>query len=221
MDVIKAIKAGDEARIRELLAESPTSARARDENGVSALLLAKYYGRNDLVELLRPAVADLDVFEAAGLGETAQLTELLDADPELVGRWSPDGFSPLQLACFFGHPDGVDLLLERGADVGAAAKNPTRLQALHSAVAAGETGAARTTVVRMATQLLECGADVNARQEGGFTPLHAAAQSGDAELARLLLDQGADPGAATDDGKSPADFAAERGHADVAVLLRG
>jgi ankyrin repeat protein len=51
--------------------------------------------------------------------------------------------------------------------------------------------------------LLAHGADVNARQGGGFTALHAAAASSDAELARLLLAAGADATARADDGREP------------------
>src|SRR5687767_10975726 len=97
-DLIRAITAGDEARVHELVAADPARARARDANGVSALLLALYHGRPDVADVLRPAVGALDVFEAAALGDSGRLVELLDADPELVNRYSPDGFTPLQLA---------------------------------------------------------------------------------------------------------------------------
>jgi ankyrin repeat protein len=220
-DVIGAIKAGDSERLRTLLADDPSRARARDENGVSALLLARYYGRLELVEILRSAAGELDVFEAAALGDSARLAELLDDDPELVNRYAPDGFTSLQLAAFFGHPDALDLLLERGAEVTAAAKNAFRVQALHSALAAGDNDADRATVARMAAKLIECGADVNARQQNEATPLHSAAFNGDADIAAQLLRAGADPAAANDAGKTPADVAAERGHEEVAALLRG
>ena len=49
------------------------------------------------------------------------------------------------------------------------------MRPLHSAVAAGDHDAARA--------LLEAGADPNVRQQGGFTPLLAAAHADDAEMA--------------------------------------
>ena len=55
--------------------------------------------------------------------------------------------------------------------------------------------------------LLEHGADPNARQQMGYTPLHSAASRGDIEMAKLLLRHGADPRAITDDGKSVVDIA--------------
>jgi cytohesin len=48
--------------------------------------------------------------------------------------------------------------------------------------------------------LLEADADPNARQSGGWTPLHAAAKNGDVASVRLLLASGADPAARNDDG---------------------
>ena len=68
----------------------------------------------------------------------------------------------------------------------AVARNPIRVQPLHSAAAGGHTAVARL--------LLEHGADPNARQEGGFVPLHAAAQAGNDELYELLVASGAGSG---------------------------
>jgi cytohesin len=67
--------------------------------------------------------------------------------------------------------------------------------------------------------LLEAGADPNARQEGGFMPLHAAAQNGDRESAEALLERGADASAATDDGTTPAQLAAAAGHDELADFV--
>ena len=45
------------------------------------------------------------------------------------------------------------------------------------------------------TERFRAGADVNARQEGGYTPLMGAEASGDEELVRLLMDHGAEEAA--------------------------
>jgi len=50
--------------------------------------------------------------------------------------------------------------------------------------------------------LLESGADVNARDSLGFTPLHFAAQEVLPEMARLLIAKGADVDARDLDGSS-------------------
>ena len=58
-----------------------------------------------------------------------------------------------------------------------------------------------------------------ARQQGGWTALHAAAQHGDVEMAKLLIEWGADVTAANDEGKTAADLARERGHAAIVGML--
>jgi ankyrin repeat protein len=68
--------------------------------------------------------------------------------------------------------------------------------------------------------LLAAGADVNATQHGGFTPLHGAAQHGDVEMVELFLSAGADPTIRVPDGGTPADLAEAADHHDVASRLR-
>jgi ankyrin repeat protein len=62
---------------------------------------------------------------------------------------------------------------------------------------------------------------VNARQHGGFGPLHEAAQLGNREMVELFLAAGAEPGLVADDGSTPTDLAARAGHQEVADLLAG
>jgi uncharacterized protein len=64
------------------------------------------------------------------------------------------------------------------------------------------------------------GTDVNARQHGGYTPLHEAAQNGYLSAARLLLGAGADAAAQTDGGQTALALAQEQGHAELVALLR-
>ena len=123
----------------------------------------------------------------AAVGRTRGCEELLDADTKLVALWSADGFTPLHLAAYFGHVDGVRLLLERGADVDAVARNALAVQPLNSAAASRELDA-RVEVARL---LLDAGADPN-----GELPRAASArstrrmQNGDEELVALLRERG-------------------------------
>ena len=67
--------------------------------------------------------------------------------------------------------------------------------------------------------LVEGGANINARQHGGFTALHAAAQEGDEAMTSYLLERGADREARADNNQSALDFALLRGHAGVVAIL--
>ncbi len=211
-DLIAAIKSNEVARARQIVEADCSLANARDENGVSAIMNARYRGQTELVELLLASGVILDVFEAATLGNLARLREVLDRDARHVNAWSADGFTPLHLACFFGQEQSARLLLERGADPAAVAQNPMRVQPLHSAAAGRQLG-----IMRM---LLERGAPVNARQHLGWTALHEAANQGNREMVETLLRHGADPALGNDDGKTPADIAAERRHAEIAELFQ-
>ncbi len=206
----------DEASVDRLLAAAPELSAARDPDGLSAVMLARYFSwsRTDIVDRIIAARGEdrLDVFEAAATGRVARLRALLRDDPRLVAAWSVDGFTPLHLAAFFGSDVGAELLLDAGADPEAESRNGQHIRPLHSAVAGGAFAIAR--------RLIDAGADVEAVQQDGFRTLHAAAQSGDEHMVDLLLQAGADPEATTADGRLPADLAAERGHEALARRLR-
>jgi uncharacterized protein len=155
---------------------------------MSELLQAVYRGDQARVDELLSAAPELDVFEAAAVGKTERLRELLDEDPSLANAWAPDGFQPLGLASFFGHVDTARLLVERGAEVNSASRNDLRVMPLHSAAATGDP----ETRYELAKLLLDHGADPNARQQDDFTPLMAADQYGDDRLRALLIEHGAE-----------------------------
>jgi ankyrin repeat protein len=209
---IAAVQAGETDRVRGMLGENPSLAAARDEAGVSAVLHALYRRRTEILESLLAAEPALDVFEAAALGRVERLAELLAEDREQARAFSGDGFTALHLAAFFGQEAAARLLLERGADVRAVARNAMRVTPLNSAAATRQ-----TSVVQL---LVESGAPVNAPQRGGWTALHSAAHSGETEMARFLLSRGADPQLKSYDGRTALDLALADGHEAVATLLR-
>lgn len=215
-EFLESVKSGDVAKVRTFLESRPLLIQACDENGVSALLLATYHGRQEIVDLLLPFKSDLDLFEAAAVGRLDRVMELLEESPPSVNAVSPDGFSPLGLAAFFGHPNVVAYLIERGADVNAASKNPMRVCPLHSALAHRQPEVS----LAIAEMLVAHGADVNARQAGGWTPLHQAAIHGQVDLATLLLDHGADINAKAENGKTPLALATTGKHKAMTALLR-
>jgi ankyrin repeat protein len=154
---------------------------------MSELLQAIYRGDQARADELLAADPELDVFEAAAVGRTERLGDLLDEDPSLANAWAEDGFQPLGLASFFGHLDAARFLVERGAEVNSASRNDFEVMPLHSAAATVDPDVR----YELAKLLLEHGADPNARQQDDFTPLMAADQHEDERLRALLVEHGA------------------------------
>ena len=211
-ELVGAVNAGDAARVRAILGDDAWLVAARDEAGVSVLMLARYRFDREVTDALLAADPELDVFEAAALGYVDRLRERLMDDPGAAASFSPDGFTALHFAAFFGKAEAAKVLLEHGASVDVYTRNPFANQPLHAAAAGRH--------IEVCRVLLAAGADVNATQHGGFTPLHEAAQHGDAEMTELFLSAGADPSLLTDAGETAADTAAAAGHADLADRIR-
>ena len=157
---------------------------------MSDVLQALYRGeRDEAIGLARGR--ELDVFEAAALGDVGRLELLLDEDPSRASAVGADGFHPLGLACFFGHVDAARLLLANGADVNALSQNENiQTAAIHAAAAAQ--GTDEDTRYALIALVLEYGADPDLEQGGGFRAIDAARQNGDARIEQLLLENGAE-----------------------------
>ena len=177
-ELFDAIAGGDAASVAALLDNDGSLLNSR-RNGISPILFAIYNGHAELADAFLGRGAAPSFCEACALGDKNAVTRMLDADASLLDSYSEDGFPAVGLAVFFRHPEIARLLIERGADVNAAARNAFLVAPVHAAAAVrdGET----------MQLLIEHGADVNARQQLGYTALHTAAQHGDEELSLLLL----------------------------------
>jgi hypothetical protein len=211
--LIAALSSGDRERVAGLLAEDPQLANTVSSDGVPVVRLATYYGQAAIADMLLAAPGiELEIWDGAALGRVALVEEIhQDAGDYILNEYSRDGYTPLQLACFFGREDAARYLIEKGANLSAVSQNPMMIQPLHAAAAGNH-----TTIVAL---LLEAGADPNADQQDGFRPLHSAAQNGNAEIVRLLLARGAEPTAVDGQRRTPRALAEEEGHAEVAALL--
>jgi len=152
---------------------------------VSPLMQALYERRQADVDAILATNPELDVFEAAALGSTDRLSEVLAGDPTLATAWSSDGFTALHFAAFLGTTEAGRMLLDAGADPAAVARNDMLVQPLHSAAAGHNTELCRL--------LLERGAPVNGQQQQGYTALDEATMTNQDDLRDLLLEHGADP----------------------------
>ncbi len=213
-ELFTAIKGGDAAAVERLLERDRTLMDARDEKGLSPLLVALYYGEPDIATAILARRPKLTVFEAAAAGDAARVRETVGRDRAQANAVAPDGYSALGLAAFFKRQEVVRYLLEAGANLRLASRQGG-FTPLHSAVAT-EAGAVDSEIVRM---LLDKGADPNAKSQSGSTPLHTVAFTGDRASLDLLLKHRGDPAIKNNDGKTAADIARERGHQEIADLL--
>lgn len=137
------------------------------------------------------------------------------------------GNTPLMLACVGNHRGVADFLVESGADVKATSSMKQETP-LHMAVV-GVTSKSRRGAdndfidFRIVMMLLKGGADVNAQDADGITPLHLLISypretDSVVGLGHLLLKHGADPNAKDVNGRRPADLLQSRG--DMPDLLK-
>lgn len=174
---------GDLPALEDLLRQHPALAYTVMEDGLSALLFSQYRHRPDIVKALLASGMRLTMGEAAAVGELERVRKIAGLWPPALHEYTADGFTPLQLACFFGHTEVAAFLVAQGADIHAVAQNAMAIQPLHAAVAG--------QYVEIVKLLLAHGADVDARQQSGFTPLMAARQNGNREIEALLRQAGA------------------------------
>ena len=209
--LFEAVRAGDGARVREILDAEPRLIDARNSLGQGAVLLAKYHRQDEALAVLLGRAPTLNLWEAAAVGDNESAMELLEGDDGSLNDHLPDGFTALGLAAFFGQETIVHNLLAKGADPNVAANNAMQVAPLHSAVAGQH--------MRIVRMLVEAGAQVNVAQQQGFTPLHGAAHSGNVEMVRYLLSHGAEVSARTASGQSALDLALTQAHEEVVHLL--
>lgn len=209
--LVAAVEAGDAAEVRAILEQEPKLIDVRTGSGTSLLQRAAYRRAHEVVEALLSAGWETDVHEAATLGHTERVRDLVLRDPARLTLQSADGAMPLHLAAHFGHVDTVRALLELGAPLTGQAGGVFGNTALHAAAAGG-----RTAVVEV---LLKAGAPPDHLDANGCTALHVAAAVGAVATLELLLTCGASRDARANDGRTPLDVARERGMANAIRIL--
>lgn len=120
-----------------------------------------------------------------------------------------DAYTALGWACYFGHKDVAELLIEKGATIDV--QNHSGYTPL---MAAAQTG--HNKLVRF---LLEKGANPNLATSSGDTALIYASMFGNAETVQALLDKGADRKATNHLGDTAETLATALGRRDITTIL--
>jgi uncharacterized protein len=209
-EFLDAVKAGDLARVAELLRADPALIDARTAAGTHAAVLALYYGHPNVSDAILAHEPVLDLHSAAAVGDLPRVQELLEADPRAANSVGGDGNTALGLASYLGQLEVVKYLLTNGADVNHSTPKD-RFTALTGAISAGHADVVEVLVAH--------GADANHRYEEGNTPLTEAAFGGKVRIVRTLLEHGADPNVRTNAGKSALAIAVEKGNREAADVL--
>ena len=171
-----------------------------DKAGASLVLVCIYRGREPAAHALVAAGHRLGLHESAALGDMTRLAAALDAAPWSVDLLSPDGWTALHLAAFFGRADMARALIARGAAADVWSRSFERNLPIHAAAAS------RSEDMSILEVLIPATADIDTIQEEGYSPLLIAASVGKRAWVERLIQAGADPGRRIKDGKGLADL---------------
>ena len=158
---------------------------------------------------------------AATFSGTASGRELQKRKRAMPKRRQSDWLSEsskLRQAAWIGNLEDLLAEIATGAEINGREKTGDRT-ALHFAAYSGKNAGQPST--ELVEALLAAGADVNAVDNGGSTPLAEAIPNGNIEIAKILLAAGADPAVTNKHGETAHDIAAARNHAELQSLLRG
>ena len=207
-DIHRAVEKNDIKALENLIAQG-ADLEAKSEEGWTALHLAAYQGKVDIIKKLVEAGADFNAItdekkrltplHLTALGKQPQAASLfLDdypADVRVDGSGNTFDFyflSPLKRAVRLGDTKAVEELLKRKeTDVN---KTDGGASPLYDASFQGHT--------QIVEALIQAGADVNFKTSIGWTALHIASFRGYESIVTALLEAGADPEAKTDRGQT-------------------
>jgi len=215
-----------EEMLRLLIINGAYVYRVKHGGNQSALMMAAYIGRLDIVKALIDHGADvyvsnfdniqpIDVAGYCGHGNIVQFLSSCDSSATVLNRSNlyPPTDVRVDCRCNTAMHLTTDLqttisLLENGADV--EADNVDGLRPIHCAV--------RTGIAELVELLIQHGANIDAADVFGNRPLHEAACHG-LDVVHLLVQHGAKLNAQNNDGKTPLHMAIERQKSDVIMFL--
>lgn len=211
-----AAQRGD-AELVSLLLDRRANIDAKATRGVRPLHVAAAHGRLEVGQLLIARGADLHAIDDDG---HTPLDDAHDAraTARIAAKCDCMETEPAQ-AEWRGRIEALASLLGRVSGLPSAQRWQVAQRAFCTSTATRLLSAAERGDVATISRLLERGADANARDVDGATPLHVACEEGHWEAALCLLDGGAAVDARNNSGDAALHAAARRGHARLTLLL--
>lgn len=210
---LMAAAAHDRVKAMELLVKAGADLNATSRWASTALWCAAYYRARDSVQWLLRAAADVNaplgrspLSEAAGQADLEMMRWLLEAGAQVNPERSR-GLTPLRAAASSGRLEAVELMLAHGAQM-----QGVERRGLYPMEYAIWSHNAPIIVQRLIT----AGADVNAQDDDGDTPLMLAAAQNDLATVSILLEADADPSFINSNGYS----AEQMGGLEVTAAIR-
>lgn len=115
--LVAAVRANDGARVRAMLGRNPLAFRLRTPEG-TLILTARPHGAEDALRAIleRTPEDQLNLYEAAAVGNERRLKTILGQSRLRVNHPAPAGDTAVAIAAAAGHLEAVKVLLEHGAD---------------------------------------------------------------------------------------------------------
>ena len=129
------------------------------------------------------------------------------------------GWQPLHFAAEMGDKKIVEFLISMGEDINARNDDCNQTPLHRALLYQNVNGTLLYKNTETAALLISSGADVNARDKGGKTPLHYASDRGYEKIVSLLIAKGADINARDDVNETPLHIAADRGYFKIVKIL--
>ena len=230
-ELSNAVDANDVERIKFLIGKG-ADVNALNNQGSAPIHTAAGQRHDELIKLLIANKADVNLIDSNGMtpllhavmrDHVPSVKVLLENGAD-IEKPNSDGLRPLSVAVAENKFEAAKALLSAGADV----KSPagpdglTPLMIIASQNAPAEGAMFRPDSTRpndIAQELLERGADVNAKSKTGVTALMIAAAHNNPPMIGLLINAGADINAKNDQGKTAQDAAQLNGNAEAAQAI--